>query len=174
MIFLNYGKIQYLLALKRAVFAAELEIYFFALVFLAAGFLTTFLAGFLGEAFLVTFLATFLGEAFLAAVFLAGFLAAGFLVAVFLTTFLAAGFLTGSGLASLKDPVRPTPLGLVRAPASSMRLSASLREVAWRGPTLFFDSTWAEIAFREAPLRPEISCYYEKIFGKVDIWKFYL
>ena len=158
-----------MLALKRAVFDAEVAIYFFALVFLAAGFLTTFFAGFLGEAFLVTFLATFLGEAFLAAVFLAGFLAAGFLVAVFLTTFLAAGFLaagflTGSGLASLKDPVRPTPLGLVRAPASSMRLSASLREVAWRGPTLFLDSTWAEMAFREAPLRPEISCYYEKIF----------
>ena len=151
-----------MLALKRAVFDAEVAIYFFALVFLAAGFLTTFLAGFLGEAFLVTFLATFLGEAFLAA----GFLAAGFLVAVFLTTFLAAGFLTGSGLASLKDPVRPTPLGLVRAPASSMRLSASLREVAWRGPTLFFDSTWAEIAFREAPLRPEISGYSAKIFKK--------
>ena len=135
------------------------DIYFFALVFLAAGFLTTFLAGFLGD-FLVT-LTTFLGEAFLVAVFFAaGFLAAGFLVAVFLTTFLAAGFLaagflTGSALAILKEPESPTPFALARVPASSIRLQASLREVAWRGPTLFFDSIWADIAFKEAPLRPE-------------------
>ena len=145
------------------------QIYFFAFVFLAAGFLATFLTTFLGEAFLVTFLATFLGEAFLAAGFLAAFLGEAFLVAVFLTVFLAAGFFaTGffaagflatfgfSTLASLKDPESPTPLALARVPASSMRLQAILREVAWRGPTLFFDSIWAEIAFKEAPLRPEI------------------
>ena len=140
------------------------EFYFFALVFLAAGFFTTFLAGFLGD-FLVTFLATFLGEAFLVAVFFAAvFLAAGFLVAVFLTTFLAAGFLaagflTGSALAILKDPLSPTPLALVKVPASSIRLQASFKEVAWRGPTLFFDSIWAEMAFKEAPLRPEENNY---------------